>query len=158
MKQNDPNLQISVLDRLVDHEPGVSHEPVQYRLLGIRQIKALVIRDLENLLNARRQISPVPVSYKEVHKSVFMYGLGDFTSENPKSPSVRQRLRQDIEKTLARFEPRLRNVAVHLEEDKEKGRNLRFRITGLLIVEPETEPVSFDTVFDTNRGEYVIQK
>lgn len=142
----------------MDNDPDVSQGPVRNRLLNIRQVKALVIRDLENLLNARRQISMVPAAYKEVHKSVFMYGLADYTSENPKSPSVRQRLRQDIEKTLARFEPRLRNVAVHLEDDKEKGRNLRFRITGLLVVEPETEPVSFDTVFDTSRGEYVIQK
>lgn len=158
MKQNEPNLQASILDRLVDLEPRVSHEPVRSRLLGIRQIKAMVVRDLENLLNTRRQILSVPASFKEVNNSVFMYGLGDFTSESPKSPSVRQRLRRDIEKTLSRFEPRLRNVTVRLEEGTEKGRNLRFRISGLLVVEPETEPVSFDTYFDTNRGEYVIQK
>jgi type VI secretion system protein ImpF len=139
-------------------EPGVSREPVQHRLFDITRIKAMVVRDLENLLNTRRQILPVPASYKEVNNSVFMYGVGDFTSENPRSPSVRRRLRQDIEKTISRFEPRLKNVTVRLEEDVEAGRNLRFRISGLLVVEPETEPVTFDTYFDTNRGEYVIQK
>ena len=139
-------------------EPGVSHEPVQRRLLDIRQIKAVVVRDLENLLNTRRRILSVPASYKEINNSVFMYGLGDFTSENPKNSSVRQRLRQDVEKAIARFEPRLKNVTVRLEEDIEKERNLRFRISGLLVVEPETETVSFDTYFDTNRGEYVIER
>lgn len=139
-------------------EPGVSREPVQYRLYDITRIKAMVVRDLENLLNTRRNILPVPASYREINNSVFMYGIGDFTSENPRSPSVRRRLRQDIEKTISKFEPRLKNVTVRLEEDLEAGRNLRFRISGLLVVEPEIEPVSFDTYFDTNRGEYVIHK
>jgi len=139
-------------------EPGVSREPVQHRLFDISRIKAMVVRDLENLLNTRRQILPVPASYKEVNNSVFMYGIGDFTSENPRSPSVRRQLRQDIEKTISRFEPRLKNVTVRLEEDIEAGRNVRFRISGMLVVESETEPVTFDTYFDTNRGEYVIEK
>jgi len=152
------NIRTSILDRLVDMEPGVSREPVQHRLFDISRIKAMVVRDLENLLNTRRQILPVPASYKEVNNSVFMYGIGDFTSENPRSPSVRRRLRQDIEKTISRFEPRLKNVTVRLEEDIEAGRNIRFRISGTLVVESETEPVTFDTYFDTNRGEYVIHK
>ena len=146
------------MDRLVDHEPGVSHEPVQYRLLSIGQIKASVIRDLENLLNARRQILPPPVAYREVNNSLFVYGLRDFTSQNPKSVPVRQQLRQDVEKTISRFEPRLRNVTVHLETPTQKERNLRFRINGLLVVEPLAEPVTFDTYFDVNRGEYIISK
>ena len=152
------NIRASILDRLVDMEPEVSREPVQNRLFDISRIKAMVVRDLENLLNTRRQILPVPASYKEVNNSVFMYGIGDFTSENPRSPSVRRQLRQDIEKTISRFEPRLKNVTVRLEEDIGAGRNIRFRISGMLVVESETEPVTFDTYFDTNRGEYIIQK
>ena len=151
------NIRASILDRLVDTEPGVSHEPVQNRLLDISGIKSMVVRDLENLLNTRRQILRVPVSYRQVNHSVFMYGIGDFTSENPRSPSVRRRLRQDIEQTISMFEPRLKNLSVRLEEDIEGGRNLRFRINGMLVVESETEPVTFDTFFDTNRGEYVIR-
>ncbi len=151
------NIRASILDRLVDMEPGVSREPLQQRLFDITRIKVMVVRDLENLLNTRRQILPVPASYKEINNSVFMYGIGDFTAENPRSRSVKRRLRQDIEKTISRFEPRLKNVTVRLEEDIEAGRNIRFRISGTLVVESETEPVSFDTYFDTNRGEYVIQ-
>lgn len=156
--KDGPNLRASILDRLVDLEPKVSNEPARNRLFDIRRIKAMVVRDIENLLNTRRQILSVPASYKQVHHSVFMYGLGDFTAENPRSPSVRQRLRRDIEKAISRFEPRLKNVTVRLEEDVEKGRNLRFRISGMLVVESEAEPVSFDTYFDNNRGEYVIEQ
>jgi type VI secretion system protein ImpF len=156
MKQDRQDTQASVLDRLVDYEPGVSHEPVQYRLLSIGQVKASVIRDLENLLNTRRQILPPPSQYREVNNSLFVYGLRDFTSQNPKSVSVRQQLRQDVEKTISRFEPRLKNVTVHLETPTERERNLRFRISGVLVVEPLAEPVTFDTYFDVNRGQYVI--
>ena len=158
MKTNQQNLKASILDRLVDDEPGISHESVQNRLVSIGQIKASVIRDLENLLNTKRQIMLPPAAYKEVNNSLFVYGLGDFTSQNPASPWVRQQLRLDIEKTVARFEPRLRNVTVHVETVTRKDRSLRFRITALLVVEPVTEPVSFDTYFDLSRREYVISK
>lgn len=158
MQQKEQNIQASVLDRLVDLEPRVSREPVQYRLINIGQIKASVVRDLENLLNTKRHIVPVPLVYREVNKSLFVYGLGDYTAQDPRSLSVKQQLRQDIEKTLSRFEPRLRNVTVHLEALTQNERNLRFRITGLLVVEPVSEPVSFDTYFDVARGQYTISK
>jgi type VI secretion system protein ImpF len=158
MIHNRQNVQASILDRLVDDEPGVSHEPVQYRLLSIGQIKASVIRDLENLLNTRRQILIFPVEYSQVNNSLFVYGLQDFTSKNPGSPFVRQQLRQDIEKSISRFEPRLKNVTVHLETTAQNKRNLRFRIKGMLVVEPVAEPVTFDTYFDVNKGEYIISR
>ena len=152
------NLHASILDRLVDHDPGVSSEPVQHRFLDIRQIKASVIRDLENLLNTRRNIlSPGP-EYHQLNSSLFVYGLGDFTAKNPRSPSVHNRLRTDVEKAIARFEPRLKNVKVQIDVEGDKQSNVRFHINALLVVEPEVEPVSFDTYFDTNRGEYVISR
>ena len=158
MKQNQQNVRASILDRLIDHEPGLSREPVQYCLVSIGQIKASVVRDLENLLNTRRQILILPVEYSQVNDSLFVYGLQDFTSKNPGSPFVKQRLRQDIEKTISRFEPRLKNVSVHLETTAQNKRNLRFRIKGMLVVEPVAEPVTFDTYFDVNKGEYIISR
>ena len=158
MKKNDSNLQASLLDRLLDYEPRVPNEPVQFRLLTMRQIKTSVIRDLENLLNSRRNIYPLPTVFKETSNSIFSYGLQDFTAKNPKSPAVRQQLRHEIEKTISRFEPRLKNVTVDIEESDQKGHGLNFRIYGLLVIEPEREPVTFDTYFDANRCEYVILK
>jgi type VI secretion system protein ImpF len=156
MNQNRQNIQASVLDRLIDHEPGVSREPVQRRFLNFAQGKAAVIRDVENLLNTKSQILYIPPAYTEVNNSLFVYGLPDFTSQNPKSISVRQQLRQEIEKTIALFEPRLKNVAVRVEEPTEKERNLRFRINAMLLLDPLTEPVTFDTYFDINKGEYTV--
>ena len=71
---------------------------------------------------------------------MLVYGLKDFTSQSTKSTILRKALRQDIERTIARFEPRLKNVKIHLDTDQ-SGNSLRFRINALLVIEPETEPV-----------------
>ncbi|MGV8073227.1 MAG: type VI secretion system baseplate subunit TssE [Syntrophobacteraceae bacterium] len=158
MNENEQNASASVLDRLIDLEPGVSHEPVQRRTFGLRQIKAAVVRDLENLLNTRRHIISPPDALTEVNSSLLVYGLGDFTSHNPRSPTVKQQLRQDIERTISRFEPRLRNVTVQFESPNPNERNLRFRISGMLVVDPIREPITFDTLFDINRSHVIIAK
>jgi len=152
------NLHASMLDRLIDSEPGLSLEPVQQRFIDIRQIKASVIRDLENLLNTRRNILAPGDQYTELGRSLYVYGIRDYTSKNPGDIKVQNQLRSDIEKSIARFEPRLNNVTVHIEHDVNKRSKVRFRISGMLVIEQEAEPVSFDTYFDTNRGEYVISR
>lgn len=150
--------QASVLDRLIDEEPQNSYEPVQYRLASIRQVRASVVRDLENLLNTRRHIVDIEPEYKELGKSLFVYGVKDFTSKNPRSPATQKQLKADIMKTIELFEPRLHSVTVQIELDEDRGGNVHFRINGLLVLESDTEPVTFDTYFDVNRGEYVISK
>ena len=78
--------------------------------------------------------------------------------KNPTSTMVKQKLRQVIERTISRFEPRLRNVNVQIEALGQNARDIRFRITAMLVLEPITEPVIFDTYFDVSRGEYKIQE
>ncbi len=146
------HIQTSILDRLIDLEPRVSSEPVQNRVQGIGLIKNSVIQQLEHLLNTRRLIEEPVAELRELNKSLLLYGLKDFTGENPNSIIVKQQLRQDIEKTVVKFEPRLKNVRVHLETGEQNLRKLRFRITAVLQVEPLSEPVAFDTFFDMNRG------
>jgi type VI secretion system protein ImpF len=157
MIEKNLNAQASILDRLLDSDPRVASEPVRDRL-SVRQIKDAVVRDLEKLLNTRRQILVPSPEYHEIHNSLFMYGLQDFTMKNPASPMVKQQLRQVIERTISRFEPRLKNVTVQIEAPGQNARDLRFRITAMLIMEPITEPVIFDTYFDVSRGDFKIKK
>ena len=157
MKEKQENIQSSILDRLIDREPHLPRDSAQYRLLNFNQIKAAVIRDLEKLLNTKSQITPIPPAYKNVGDSVFTYGLPDFTAQNSKSSPVRQALRQSIEKVIAKFEPRLRNVTVHMEAPSEELRSIRLRISALLVLDPVAEPITFDTYLDINKGEYTIR-
>jgi type VI secretion system protein ImpF len=156
MKDKNTRTQTSILDRLIDYEPGISSEPVQNRLTSFRQLMALVRRDIENLLNTKNFASLTGTEYGELQNSLFFYGLPDFTAQNPKSSSVRDELRQEVEKAIARFEPRLTNVVVVSETGTQEERNLGFKITGLLMVEPAPEPVTFDTHFDINKGQYTV--
>ncbi|HPI91851.1 MAG TPA: type VI secretion system baseplate subunit TssE [Deltaproteobacteria bacterium] len=157
MSKENVKTHASILDRLIDLEPGVSREPVQNQLVDYRQLMASVRRDLENLLNTKNFVSQRAGEYRELSDSLFVYGLPDFTSQNPRSPAVRSQLRQEVEEAVARFEPRIRNVMVVNEDSAPEERVLGFRITGLLMVDSMPEPVTFDTRFDINKGEYTIR-
>jgi type VI secretion system protein ImpF len=156
VREDDRNAQASVLDRLIDLDPGVSSEPVQFRLQDVRQLKASVVRDLENLFNTRRSPEEPPDSMGGLKESMFVYGLKDFSTLNPKAPATRQQIRTEIERMIRRFEPRLRNVSIQVDPDGESGRVLRFRISAILSVEPLSEPVTFDTVLDVNRAQFQV--
>jgi type VI secretion system protein ImpF len=158
MSEGSKNVTFSLLDRLIDEEPKVSREPVQNRLADMAQLKSSLVRDLERLLNSRRNIFEPPAAYRWVNQSLFVYGLSDFTGENPKNPFAKQKLRQEIEKTLSRFESRLKKIRVEFEVAGENARSLRFRISGVISVSKVREPVSFDTYLDVNRGQFLISK
>ncbi len=157
-KKSKQYLQASILDRLVDSNPKAFRESVQDSYISMGQIKTAVFRDLENLFNTRRCVLDPPATCSEVKNSQFVYGMRDFTSQNPNSTFVRQQLRLDIEKVITMFEPRLRNVTVHIEESSHSKQKIKFRIAGLLVVEPVVEPVTFDTYFDINNSICTISK
>jgi len=149
------NLQASILDKLLDDEPARPLESARHRQVSFAEIRASVIRDIENLLNTRRSVLAVPDTLPQVTRSLHVYGLRDFSNENPSSSIVIQKLRREVVQTLNLFEPRLKNVVVQIE-NRSGDRNLHFRIAGTLVITPLSEPVVFDTLFDANRGEYVI--
>jgi type VI secretion system protein ImpF len=150
-------MQGSILDRLIDMEPDKRGEPVQYHSASYSQIRGSIERDLENLLNTRCFSDEIPNACSELRKSLLMYGLPDFTSKNPSTPSVRTELRQELERAISMFEPRLHNVSVRIENPTSGERRLKFKIMALLrIDDADAESVSFDTFFDSNRGEYSI--
>ena len=88
----------SVLDRLLDDEPGVREESEHYRFQNVRQLKNAVTRDLECLLNTRREaLEELPAEFAEVRRSLVTYGLPDFTTYTLLSLTDRNRLRRALE-------------------------------------------------------------
>lgn len=140
----------------MDLEPDSSQESVQYRLISLRQIMPNVIRDLENLLNTRCSPLDLHSGFRHLAGSLINYGLKDFSSENPSSSKIRQELCREIEKKIRWFEPRLKNVSVSVETQGSRKAKAVFRISGILKIEPIAEPVYFDTFFDNDRGQYVV--
>ncbi len=153
MAKQKQYLQLSVFDRLSDdYDTGIIGESVD----DIDIVRHAVLRDVENLLNTRRSIVEPPESCHHVENSLFTYGVEDFVAKNPKSPQVRQALKSTIQETVARFEPRLRNVSVDFRTDEEYSQNLRFSVRATLHADPIREPIYFDTLFSASRGEYKI--
>lgn len=153
--QQSSLITLSALDRLMDDDPESQVEVSQTQAHSVRQLKESVRRDLEWLLNTRRVAVPPPDSLKEVNKSVYVYGLPDFST---------YRLR-DIDKlikvlatAIKTFEPRLVNVKVSPSDANEPGcRTLRLRIDATLMMDPAPEHISFDTVLELTSGEYEVK-
>jgi type VI secretion system protein ImpF len=147
-----------LLDRLIDNEPALSSDAPVSRAQSVRLLKTSVRRDLEWLLNTRRTPEPAPESMKELSRSLFNYGLPDFSSLSVNSPRDRDRLLLELEHALAVFEPRLKDVRVSLVEAAAGySRTMRFQIEGLLEMDPVAERISFDTVLQLNSGEYQVR-
>jgi type VI secretion system protein ImpF len=148
----------SVLERLIDREPGIGSEPPPTRAQSVRLLKAALRRDLEWLLNARRTPEAVGREFKELEQSLFNYGVPDLSAINRESARDRNRLNRVIEQTLATFEPRLKKIKViPLESPSGAQHILRFQIEGLLDMDPAPELISFDTVLQLSSGEYQVK-
>lgn len=154
---NEIRITPSVLDRLIDDEPGLSSEAITTRQRSLRQLKQAVKRDLEWLLNTRQVVGGVPEGLTETTHSVAAFGLPDFTTVTVKSPSERNRLRRTLETAISTFEPRLQDVVVTVEPMRENERILRFRVDARLRVDPAPEPITFDTVLQLSSGQYIVQ-
>jgi type VI secretion system protein ImpF len=148
----------SLLDRLVDDNPELSHEAVGKHLQDVRGLERSVVRDLENLLNTRREaLSDLPEEFTEVNKSLLAYGLPDVTSYNLLNPNDLNRLRRTIETAIAVFEPRLQRVRVSMTAPGQTDGALHFRIEAMLRVDPAPEPVAFDTILQLDTQEYSVK-
>jgi len=148
----------AVLDRLIDREPRQLDDSQTTRAQSVRHLKAAVRRDLEWLLNTRRNPEAAPDSMVELSQSLFNYGLPDFASVSLNSPKDRDWLLVEVERTVALFEPRLREVRVSfLETPGVHARTLHFQIEGLLAMDPAPEQVSFDAMLQLTNGEYQIR-
>jgi type VI secretion system protein ImpF len=152
-----------LLDRLIDRDKdrdraAVPPDPYRSRSASVRGLKAALRRDLEWLLNTRRNPFAAPESMPQLSQSLYNYGLPDFSALSSESPKDRQRLLAEVERTVALFEPRLRNIRVIFIEGTGAGtRALRFQIEGSLQMDPSPEHVSFDGELQLANGEYQIR-
>lgn len=155
---NDVGITKSVLDRLIDYEPGNSREAAGSRSKNLKELREAVRRDLEWLLNTRHVAGGIPPDLTELHNSVAAFGLPDFANLSTNQLDDQKRMRSDIEEAIRIFEPRLQDVVVTLQPSHSTERLMHFRIDGRLNVEPVPEPISFDTVLQLVNGQYVIKE
>ncbi|MGE5570095.1 MAG: type VI secretion system baseplate subunit TssE [Rhodospirillales bacterium] len=153
----EPNVTLSVLDRLIDLEPNLRADSPQSRAHSLRRLKDALRRDLEWLLNTRRSLEAVEDGKSELRNSLFNYGLPDISSLRVHSVQDQNRLLWMLETTVSAFEPRIAGVRVTMEPAAANTRILRFQIHGMLLIDPAPERVTFDTVLELTKGEYEVR-
>jgi type VI secretion system protein ImpF len=151
--QGDVTVTLSVLDRLLDDEPNSSVEAPLSRSESVRRLKKWVRRDLEWLLNTRRNFQEPDESLKEINRSVYVYGLPDFSTYTMASSADQTKLLRHLLTAIKLFEPRLANVRIVPLENPTVGlQRFRLRIEGMLLMDPAPEPVSFDALIELRSG------
>ncbi|MDH5673552.1 MAG: type VI secretion system baseplate subunit TssE [Myxococcales bacterium] len=149
-------LQPSLLDRLVDDEPGEKNESRKKRVLSIAQIRECVRRDLASLLNATHLEGLQDLSlYPEVSRSVLNYGIPDLagrTLSDIDPPEIEQALRQAI----LDFEPRLLRDTVRVtmvaSDDGSRHNAMQFVIEADVWAQPLPLQLFLKTQIDLEDG------
>ena len=142
-------LRPSILDRLIDNDPGnnIEKDPDQHQKL--KDLRNSVRRDLENLLNTRFRMIEPPDNFTELKKSLLNYGLPDLATVNISDKIKQKEFIEHLETILIDFEPRFKTVKVNYMENSDNlDRSLRFRIDATLYADPSPEIVVFDSVLE----------
>lgn len=101
-------LQPAFLDRLLDNYPNrKTPEPNEERIIGRKELRASILRDLSWLLNTNSPLNSIDHDlYKQVGSSVLNYGVPPFSGtlvSKAELPDLEQRIKQAI----VNFEPRI---------------------------------------------------
>jgi type VI secretion system protein ImpF len=156
-REFEGNITQSVVDRLIDMEPREAVDPQFSRAKMLKEYRAAVRRDLQWLLNTRRINESAGPDMPVLQRSLFNYGLPDFSTYSLNSPGDRAQLTSHIEDTIEIFEPRLRDVKVTvLQSEGGDTRILRFKIEALLVMDPAPEQIFFDGIRDPGNGEFQL--
>jgi len=154
---SDTRLLPSLLDRLTAPSDAVSSsDPDSDRPRQINQLRNQVMRDLEYLFNSRRALADFPAERDHLNRSLLTFGLPDF-SDKGLVELLSDDLKHAVAQAIQRFEPRLSEVRIELDDEWQSSHVLRFHISALLNVEPEREPVTFDTLMALDTRKFEVQ-
>lgn len=147
----------SLLDRLRDDHPqDRSVEPRRERAFSQRELKAMVVRDLESLLNtvalsAIQDLGGLPA----VSKSVINYGLPDLTGTTA-SGVDKSLLERAIRQAIIDFEPRINRssliVNVVIDESEMTHNAIGLEIEGMIWGQPSPQQLYVKTDIDLETG------
>jgi type VI secretion system protein ImpF len=147
----------SLLDRLIDLDPDLAHDPdvtVAETPLGLR---ASLRRDLELLLNTRCLPATPPAAMSELADSLVSLGVEDFFATSLVTDGQRNDFARRLQARIARFEPRLENLSVAILADPVPGqRGLRLRIAAHYRARPGLPPIVFETRMDPVAGHFNV--
>lgn len=165
-------LQPSLLDRLTDHDPASQVEALEARVLGRRQLRDAVLRDLTWLFNAVCEepdphggADPERIAMwrdaPEARDSVMNFGILPLTGHAisvMRFPYIEEQIRQSI----LRFEPRIdpKTVEVRIDNDMSTGlrpTSLRLTIKGQMWNQPVPLELLLSADVDVDTGQAAVR-
>ena len=154
---HDQPLVASMLDRLIDDNPGGGDGP-RSETQVLRELKQSLRRDLENLLNTRQRAVSFPNDLEELEASLVNYGIPDVIGSGLAGGEARAEFLRTVEAIVRQFEPRFRRVEATLLQNADPlDRTLRFRINAELDADPAPEPVTFDSALQPVTGDVEVK-
>ena len=147
----EQDMSLTVLDRLLEwNRPG--------RGIGNRARGAPIeslMRDLQILLNTRREEILISPEFEECKSSILCFGVPDLTQCGSLLTNTEQRrVCNWLEDAIRLFEPRLRNVSVHLLPADDQKTTLRFRLEAK--AELASGRIAFDMGLKKDTGEFTV--
>jgi type VI secretion system protein ImpF len=143
----------SLLDRLIDDEPGKLTEPRENRAASLQKLRDNVLRDLNWLFNAV-QSSESLNNDELLTGSVINYGLPPLAGR-PASQYEITELSRVLRDVILRFEPRIIAHTLKVRAEKMSGDShnvLGFRIEGQLWSQPVPLEIYMRTEIDLESG------
>ena len=145
-----------LFERLVDLNPGSQDDgPRPFRVLNREQLKESVRRELQQLLNTRCSLPLHQIAEEE--RTVINYGIPDFSSLSAEDADARDLISTVIGRTIAAYEPRLKQIRVTVEQLPDNRWALGLNVEALLVVDSFTEPVSFPVLLNNKNGAVEVQ-
>ncbi|CAB3650048.1 type VI secretion system baseplate subunit TssE [Trinickia soli] len=150
-------LQPALLDRLSDDAPHERTEPRAHRVISMKQLRASVLRDVSNLLNAHALYGCASLAgHPLAEASVLNYGLRDLTGRVLSSLDD-VALAREIERSIVRFESRIAAATLRVTPLRAQGvaarTSVAFLVEGELWGRPFPERLCFKTELDLESGE-----
>lgn len=117
-------------------------DPPGERQVGLdeERLRESIRRSLQRLLNSRHGGSP----------TVPDYGTPEFEELFRSGQSADGSLVSQIERTIEKYEPRLRNVRVGFVTEDDEPMRLRFDITAVMMAGDEETPTVFRSLVETS--------
>ncbi len=148
----------SVLDRLLDDAPDVDRDPLVSLSDQVREMREVIRRDLEALLNTRRNPAGPPGFLKELNDALVSYGMDGVLSANLVTDASKEKLAQSIERRISMFETRLSDVRVTILKNRMEGeRALRMRIQATFRLHEGMPPISFESKIDPSTQRFHVE-
>jgi type VI secretion system protein ImpF len=153
-------LQPSLLDRLIDDNPGKQRESHDKRVISMRRLRQCVLRDLAWLLNTTHLASTEDLkAYPAVEGSALNYGVGELSGQLVSSMDISE-MERALRQAILDFEPRILPRSLHiraLSEPKQESHNrLVFEIEGQLWAVPAPSHLLLRTEIDLDEGDVTL--